>query len=37
MKTSINTLISFQDMIFNTFDYNYHNGFVLFADLKLEL
>jgi transposase len=28
MKTSLKTLKDFQDNIFNTFDYNYHNGFI---------
>ena len=28
MKTSLKTLRDFQDNIFNTFDYNYHNGFI---------
>ena len=28
MKTSINTLISFKDNIYNTFNTNYHNGYI---------
>lgn len=28
MKTSINSLIQFKDMILNTFDHPYHNGFI---------
>ena len=28
MKTSLHTLIQFQNMILNTFDNNFHNGFI---------
>ena len=28
MKTSIKTLIEFKDKIYNTFNNNYHNGFI---------
>lgn len=28
MKTSINTLILFKDNIYNTFNANYHNGYI---------